>query len=270
MFCTRCGADNPDGGRYCVSCGSALQSSEGSPAAAGTLIAGTAANNQAAASETSGKAIASLICGVFFFFFPTAIVAIVLGHLALSDIRKQAGRLKGHGVAVAGLVLGYSGALVIPFILIIAAIAIPNLIRARMAANEASAVGSLQTIEAAAITYRARYGNGFPPDLAALGNDGSGAANCNGSLLIDQELASGTKDGYLFTYEPGPQYGYSIIVSPRAQAEGCRVPGGLTFDLRADPLRRGTTGQRSFYVDNSGIIRYERLRPAASDSPPVN
>ena len=53
----------------------------------------------------------------------------------------------GDGMAIAGLVLGYIGFAAIPFILIIAAIAIPNLLRARMAANEASAVGSLRTIE---------------------------------------------------------------------------------------------------------------------------
>jgi type IV pilus assembly protein PilA len=270
MFCTRCGANNPDDGRFCVSCGAALQSPGSSPAAAGTINAGTAANNQAAAPETSGKAVASLICGIFFFFFPIAIAAIVLGHLALSDIRKRAGRLKGHGLALAGLVLGYCGALVIPIILIVAAIAIPNLLRARMAANEAAAVGSARTVATAAFTYRATYHNGFPPSLASLGSDGSGAANCNGAQLIDQQLASGTKDGYGFTYEPGTQYGYSIIVSPRAQAEGCKTTGGLAFDLRADPLGRGATGQRSFYIDNSGILRAERLRPAASNSPPVN
>jgi hypothetical protein len=65
--------------------------------------------------ETSGKAIGSLICGLFFLFFPIAIVAIVLGHLSLSDIRKAAGRLTGQGVAVAGLVLGYLGVAFIPF-----------------------------------------------------------------------------------------------------------------------------------------------------------
>ena len=56
-------------------------------------------------------------------------------------------------MAMAGLVLGYSGLFFVPFILIIAAIAIPNLLRARQAANEAVAVGSLRTINIAAITY---------------------------------------------------------------------------------------------------------------------
>ncbi|MGC1167958.1 MAG: DUF4190 domain-containing protein, partial [Candidatus Acidiferrales bacterium] len=72
---------------------------------------------------TSGKAIASLICGIFTLFLPASIAAIILGHLSLSEIRKSAGRLGGRGVASAGLVLGYAGIALIPFILIIAAIA---------------------------------------------------------------------------------------------------------------------------------------------------
>lgn len=88
-------------------------------------------------SHTSGKAIASLICGIFFFILPAAIVAVILGHLSCSEIGKSLGRIRGRGLALAGLILGYFGVAFIPFILIIAAIAIPNLLRARIAANEA-------------------------------------------------------------------------------------------------------------------------------------
>lgn len=269
MFCMRCGATNPDDGQYCVNCGTSLQAPASPPVGANVPPAVGSGVGYTSASETSGKAVASLICGILFFFFPTAIAAIVLGHLGLSEIRKSAGRLRGHGMAVAGLVLGYSGVLFIPMILIIAAIAIPNLLRARMAANEALAIGSLRTITTAAVKYKATYDNGYPPTLQALGDDGSGAPNCNGAQLIGRQLASGVKNGYAFTYEPGAQYGYSIIVSPRAQAEGCKSVGGLKFDLHADPIERGTTGQRSFYVDDSGMIRVERLRPASSNSPPL-
>src|SRR3984957_19160046 len=59
--------------------------------------------------------------------------------------------------------------IVVAIILIIAAIAIPNLLRSRMAANEASAVGSIRTMNTAAITYSSTYGNGFPPALSAIG-----------------------------------------------------------------------------------------------------
>jgi len=65
--------------------------------------------------------------------------------------------------------------IVVAIILIIAAIAIPNLLRSRMAANEASAVGSIRTMNTAAITYSSTYGNGFPPTLTAIGTT-TGAA----------------------------------------------------------------------------------------------
>jgi len=105
-----------------------------------------------APAETSGKATASLISGIAAYVvapFIGAIAAVVLGHLGLSEIKKSAGRLKGDGMAIAGLVLGYLQIAGLPFILIIAAIAIPNLLRPKMAANEASAVGSLRTITTA-------------------------------------------------------------------------------------------------------------------------
>jgi Domain of unknown function (DUF4190) len=57
--------------------------------------------------QTSGKAIASLVCGLFLFAFPLSILAVIFGHLSVSEIRKSSGRLKGEGIAIAGLVLGY-------------------------------------------------------------------------------------------------------------------------------------------------------------------
>ena len=156
----------------------------------------------AAEVSTSGKAIASLICGVFVFFLPASIAAIILGHISLSDIRKSAGRLGGRGVAIAGLVLGYAGLAIIPFILIIAAIAIPNLLRAKQAANQASAVGSLRTINIAAVQYASGYENGFPSSLEALGTASGALADCNHAGLLDAPLAFGQKSGYVFTYTP--------------------------------------------------------------------
>jgi Domain of unknown function (DUF4190) len=70
----------------------------------------------------------------FLFPLPCSIVAVILGHLSLSDIRRSAGRLAGRGVAIAGLVFGYVGLWFVP-ILLIAAIAIPNVLRAKIAAT---------------------------------------------------------------------------------------------------------------------------------------
>ena len=88
--------------------------------------------------------------------------------------------------------------IVVAIILIIAAIAIPNLLRARMAANEASAVGSIRTMNTAAISYSSTYGNGFPISLAQIGTTGTVAATCDNASLIDTVLTAGTKSGYTF------------------------------------------------------------------------
>src|SRR6202011_6067011 len=91
--------------------------------------------------------------------------------------------------------------IVIAIILIIAAIAIPNLLRARMAANQASGLSNLRTITTAAITYSSTYGNGYPPDLPTLG--GVGLATCNGAILLDDTLTTPPyrKSGYQLNYQ---------------------------------------------------------------------
>src|SRR6202451_2515633 len=87
--------------------------------------------------------------------------------------------------------------IVVAIILIIAAIAIPNLLRARMSANQASAVGSVRTLATSNITYSSTWNNGFAPTLAALGGAPGGVATCNAALLVDQALAAtGQKSGY--------------------------------------------------------------------------
>ena len=276
MFCGRCGSPNSDDAKFCGKCGSSLQKEATATAAAeptplGPSEAIVAPPPQMPSSyvqppETSGKAVASLICGFLFFFFPAAIAAIILGHISLADIRKSAGRLKGHGIAVAGLIFGYLGIVMIPLILIVAAIAIPNLLRARTAANEASAIGSLRTIDQAAITYSQTYKNGYPANLEVL--TGIGLPSCDHAGLIDGVLASGTRDGYVFTYQPtsGP-LPESIASSP--VANGCSVPGAAGFTVNADPIRRGTTGQRSFFVDQTGVIRFDDSEPATAESTPL-
>ena len=111
--------------------------------------------------------------------------------------------------------------IVVAIILIIAAIAIPNLLRARMAANESSAVGSTRTINTAQVTYNSTFPTvGFSTTLAALGGTAnpcvSGTAN---ACLIDSVLAAGSKSGYAFAVSAGattgtPQPSYNIIATP--------------------------------------------------------
>ncbi len=203
---------------------------------------------------TSGKAIGSLISGVFFFFLPASILAVVLGHWSLSDIRKSAGRLKGQGIATAGLVLGYVGVAAIPFILIIAAIAIPNLLRARMAANEGSAVAVLRTYNTAAQAYATICADqGFP---SSADNLGPGAGDCSHANLVQRELAlaGSTKSGYVFLYQP------------RDTDNSGKVTG---YAVSADPLQPGVSGTRHFYTDETTVIRFATNVGADSASPPL-
>jgi len=283
MFCALCGADNPNDGQFCGKCGSVLQGQRGMPPPGANFEA--LATPYVGPTQTSGKAIASLVCGIFLFFFPTAIAAIILGHLSHSDIRKARGRLTGHGLATAGLVLGYMGIAVIPVVLILAAIAIPNLLRARMAANEASAVGSLRTIVTAEISYQDEYSNGYAPSLESLDGSGRGDAGCDHAQLLDSSLFKKpaspdknvvvlvvpSKNGYMFSYVPTmPSNGEQAPLSTEAAKAGCTMPGAAGFEVHADPIARGTSGQRSFFTDKTGVIRFNIDGPATDDSPPID
>ncbi|MGO9642601.1 MAG: prepilin-type N-terminal cleavage/methylation domain-containing protein [Candidatus Acidiferrales bacterium] len=145
--------------------------------------------------------------------------------------------------------------IVVAIILIIAAIAIPNLLRSKMAANEASAVGSLRTLNTSCVTFSTTYG-GFPSTLTALGGEGSGSSPTSASAqLIDNVLQTGTKTGYNFTFSAGT-----------ADASG----NIDYYIINANPVTPGTTGLRYFYTDQSGVIRADTANAATSSSTPIS
>jgi type IV pilus assembly protein PilA len=146
--------------------------------------------------------------------------------------------------------------IVVAIILIIAAIAIPNLQRAKMSANEASAVAGMHTIFTAEAAYYAQgWSNpgalGFSATLHDLGSStGCNPPSITSSCQLDDVMANATtpataKSGYYFTYVP--------------IANGVLNVG---FSLNADPAVRGSSGQRSFYTDQSGVVRYNATAPA--------
>jgi len=92
--------------------------------------------------------------------------------------------------------------IVVSILLIIAAIEIPNLLRARIAANQAAAVASLRAIETAELTYSVTYNRGYTSTLSQLG-PAHGPASPEASDLIDVLLAGGVKNGYTYLYVPG-------------------------------------------------------------------
>jgi len=153
--------------------------------------------------------------------------------------------------------------IVVAIILIIAAIAIPNFMRSRIAANQASAVGSLRTLNTAEFTYASTYNKGFSATLGYLGPPASGSdTDVSHADIVDSVLSgtasagatamTSTKSGYLFTYSPGAV-----------------INGQVTsYTISADPIDRGTTGTNSYYVDQTGVVRQNATTQASgADSP---
>lgn len=142
--------------------------------------------------------------------------------------------------------------IVVAIILIIAAIAIPNLLKSKMAANQASAVASLRTLNTSEITYSATYNVGFTSSLAQLGPPASGSSTSAAAGMIDSVLAAGTKSGYSFIY-----------------AASAAVNGVTSnYTINANPITPGTTGQNYYYTDATNVIRQNNSASAtASDSP---
>ena len=141
--------------------------------------------------------------------------------------------------------------IVVAIILIIAAIAIPNLLRSRMAANESSAVGSLRTINTAEVAYSTTYPSiGFTALTSLGGPAGTCASTATSALacLIDDTLATtAVKSGYNFTI--GNLTGAPVTV---------------TYSATALPTAAGQSGQRGFCTDQSGVIRYNAGGTACS------
>jgi prepilin-type N-terminal cleavage/methylation domain-containing protein len=131
--------------------------------------------------------------------------------------------------------------IVVAIILIIAAIAIPNLLRSRIAANESSAVGSVRTLTTAQVTYSTTYGTGYTT-LAQLGGAAGCTASATTACLIDPVLTAGTKSGY--TVDSQPNTGAGTTVSPYSGFESNATPVGAS------------TGTRAFCSDQSGVIRF--------------
>lgn len=128
--------------------------------------------------------------------------------------------------------------IVVAIISLLAAIAIPNLIRARLSANEAAAETAIRTLHTAAQSYRA-VNTAFPASLSVLAS--------TTPPYIDSVLGAGSKNGYNFTITAATN----------------------TFSATARPQNYGTSGARSFFVDESGVIRYTNAdaEPTASDDP---
>jgi type IV pilus assembly protein PilA len=125
-------------------------------------------------------------------------------------------------------------------ILVIAAIAIPSLVHARMRANEASAISSMRAVRTAELLYQDAYPDeGFSDSLVKLGPNGSDCTRVgktNSCMLMDENLAAGAKSGYIFSLT----------------GDGSKPSGSYT--LTAVPESNGVSGRCSFSSDASGQI----------------
>jgi type IV pilus assembly protein PilA len=128
--------------------------------------------------------------------------------------------------------------IVVAIILIIAAIAIPNLLRARIAANESSAVASIRTFNTAQISYNSAYPTvGYAGTVSYLSGTTCTPPNSQSACLIDNVLSGGTKNGYQFTLS-------NVSGTPAS-----------TYQYRADPLVANQTGVRYFCSFEDAVVR---------------
>jgi hypothetical protein len=188
----------------------------------------------------SGLATASLVLGILGvlslgILLIGSIIGLILGIRALRNANREPYVYGGKGVAIGGIVANSFGILTIVPVALIAAIAIPNLMMARMAANEASAIGHLRTLASAEATYQATVGGGRSfGSMQELIASGAIAAN------------SATKNGYQFKVRVLDLNGKAALAGPS---------DAIRFEVVATPDSYGSTGRRSFYVSEQYVIR---------------
>jgi type IV pilus assembly protein PilA len=139
--------------------------------------------------------------------------------------------------------------IVVAIILILAAIAIPNLIQSKIAANQASAAENVRTITSASIIYYSSWANGYPPTLGSLSGTGT-TSSCDQANLLDPLLSTAPyeKSGY--------KYSYTGELGPATQGPGCGAPGFNGYLVTAVPLTT-TTGTDSFCSDEPATIHVD-------------
>jgi len=295
MFCFKCGASMPDDATICPQCATPVQSiptappPPEAPQGGPSPVSGSAWLNappsqtqypqqayppqaqpysgQFQPQKTDGGAIASLILGIVSIFLClnifTGIPAIITGHISYSKIKKSMGRLKGEGMALTGLILGYIS---LPLVLVFAAILIPNLLRAKMAANESAAASTVRTLNTYQVTYSTTYPEqGYARDLATLGGNCTSGGTAEHACLLDRELGqtnctSGVwcqKDAYRYTIS-------STCAPPQFDRQQQGTDNACNeYVIAATPVN-SNMGRRSFCAVSDAVIRSRFGMPLAT------
>jgi type IV pilus assembly protein PilA len=200
------------------------------------------------AAPRRGMAIASLVLGIL--SLPTfgcllfgAVAGIVLGVMALMRANREPAVYGGKGMAIGGIVTSALSLLIVIPIGIVAAIAIPSLLRARVSANESVTLGDIRSLISAEAAYQSANG-GYYGAMECLPRPGDCISGYAGPTFLDPQLASATtKNGYRRTFHGAP--------STAADAP----PHALdSFAYVAVPDTLGKTGVRGFCGDSSGRI----------------
>jgi type IV pilus assembly protein PilA len=142
--------------------------------------------------------------------------------------------------------------LVVSVILIISAIAVPNFLRSRMRANEASCISSIRVIDTAAVTYSVAYPDaGFPDLLNMLGGADPCSASPTSACMIDDILAQGAKGGYAFVWT------------------GDGATPSVSFTIAATPQAPGSSGQSTYCSDQTAVIHVDLTGAACTNASQV-
>jgi hypothetical protein len=301
MFCFKCGASMPDESKVCPQCAAPVQEATPpsqvpqptipTPASTSAWLNVPAAPVQNTPQpqyqpqyqpyrgqypqQTDGGAIASLVLGIASFVLClnifTGIPAIIVGHISRSKISRSGGRLKGDGIALAGLILGYCS---LPVILFFAAILVPNLQRTRITFNEARAIGTMNGINIAQASYQRAYpARGYAPDLATLGHaDASCSAggNADHACLLHGTIADSNCTSGVWCKQEN--YRFTIVSNchPSSSTADEGQSGGdapcVEYVAVATPINPNT-GLHNFCVVSGGIVRSVKDTPL--ENPPT-
>jgi type IV pilus assembly protein PilA len=252
--CTNCGFVGWSDAEVCKKCGASMYPSvvDVAEPSAGDFTPPYSSYGFTAEPELKkGLAMTALVLGILnFFLFGILVVPVVVGivisAVALNKISRYPHEYGGKGLAIGGLVTNIVTAVCLVPVLIIAAIAIPNLLAARRAANEGATIKALRTLHSAEATYQATKGEGDYGTLTDL----------QGDSLISADLASGVRSGYRFKVE---------CVSRTKDRPAA-------FEVVAVPTEYGSSGRRSFFIDETGVIRGEDRHglEANRSTPPLN
>src|SRR6266404_2034884 len=257
MFCSKCGAQIDDQAQFCPQCGTTspvMAQPPAPPPGPPTqqppyAVSGQYVPQYTPPPPTDGKATASLVLGilsVICFGALAGIPAIILGHVSRSNIQKSGGKVKGEGLALAGLIMGYFSLVI--SLLFITAVTIPSLLRARQSANEAAAAATVRTLSTTEMTYSVTYPDqGYAPNLATLGPGSQSSTSCTPSpthaCLIDAALGCSSS-----TWCVKNQYKYGVV--------GVGSPKLDDYVITATPLN-SSAGSRSFCATTDAIVRYK-------------